>query len=258
MSKVSNTQLAEILEHIGNQQHVPQLVSHYDKSNVYSTDEQRVGIWIDGKPIYQKTVSAGTFPNKTTKVLAHGINNVERFVFIFSIMDDGSYWQSVDSAALQVGTTNALTVYADKTNVNINTNLNLSSNTGFVTLYYTKTTDSAVDYTIESTDNYSTSETLIGKWIDGKDLFQKTIDCGALPNASTKTVAHGITGLGYTVSIAGTSKRPSDGTVISLPRAFNGNCIDILTNSQNILITISVGNMTAFTQTYVTLKYTKA
>ena len=33
--------------------------------------------------------------------------------------------------------------------------------------------------------NYSTSETVCGKWIDGKTLYRKVIDCGIAPSAAT-------------------------------------------------------------------------
>ena len=37
--------------------------------------------------------------------------------------------------------------------------------------------------------NYSTTEKIIGTWIDGKPLYQKTIDYGAFPaNGATKNV----------------------------------------------------------------------
>ena len=31
------------------------IANKFDKANMYSTDEQIVGRWIDGKPLYQKT-----------------------------------------------------------------------------------------------------------------------------------------------------------------------------------------------------------
>lgn len=37
------------------------------------------------------------------------------------------------------------------------------------------------------------------KWVDGKRIYQKIIDIGALPNATTKNVTHGITGVSTVV-----------------------------------------------------------
>ena len=39
-----------------------------------------------------------------------------------------------------------------------------------------------------TSDYYSTDEKVIGRWTDGKPLYQKTISCGTLPNNTTKTV----------------------------------------------------------------------
>lgn len=52
--------------------------------------------------------------------------------------------------------------------------------------------------------NYSTSEVKTGKhWIDGKPIYRKVIDLGALPDASTKAVNHGITNAAQFISATG-------------------------------------------------------
>lgn len=45
--------------------------------HTYSTTEQIVGTWIDGSPVYEKTINFGTLPNNTTKEVQHNISNVE-------------------------------------------------------------------------------------------------------------------------------------------------------------------------------------
>jgi hypothetical protein len=51
--------------------------------------------------------------------------------------------------------------------------------------------------------SYSTTEQLTGgKWIDGKPIYRKVIDFGALPNANTKNVAHNITNIGDIVNVS--------------------------------------------------------
>lgn len=40
--------------------------------------------------------------------------------------------------------------------------------------------------------SYSTQEHLIGRWIDGSLLYEKTVNFGVLPNSTTKDVSHGI------------------------------------------------------------------
>ena len=55
--------------------------------------------------------------------------------------------------------------------------------------------------------NFSLSETYTGKlWIDGKKIYEKTINIGTLPNngnSGVKNVAHGISQLDRVIDIRG-------------------------------------------------------
>jgi hypothetical protein len=101
--------------------------------------------------------------------------------------------------------------------------------------------------------NYSLAEQDTGiLWHDGKKIYKKTINFGALPNAAAKNVAHGITNFYRLV------KAPEgygwDGT----------NCIDVnmsstitRTNVTNLQIDSGATNLSTFTESYWTLFYTK-
>lgn len=113
----------------------------------YSTDEQIVGEWIDGKPIYQKTVDCGALPNNDGKSVAHNITNIDKFISLNGIASQSDGY-SVPLAG--VSNTNAVTTNTDtnvalnanKTNIFIKTFYNMSSYVqSYVTLQYTKTTD---------------------------------------------------------------------------------------------------------------------
>ena len=60
-----------------------------------------------------------------------------------------------------------------------------------VTLKYTKTTDSANSYNYANENDYSTSEKIIGTWIDGKTLYQRTYsgDCPTTANVITNLIS---------------------------------------------------------------------
>ena len=46
-----------------------------------STSEVNTGFtWVDGSPIYKKTVNFGVLPNNTSKQVAHNIQNVDYFL----------------------------------------------------------------------------------------------------------------------------------------------------------------------------------
>lgn len=105
---------------------------------------------------------------------------------------------------------------------------------------------------------YSTEEHIIGKWIDGSTLYEKTVNCGALPNTTMKTVLHGISNLDHFVSISGIAY---DSTVaIPLPRAYSDSnpiySIDVYANKTEIRINIA-SNQSSITSSYITLRYTK-
>ena len=52
-------------------------VNGVDITNTYSTNEQIIGTWIDGKPIHRKVVNFGALPNTTQKGVSSGITNIE-------------------------------------------------------------------------------------------------------------------------------------------------------------------------------------
>ena len=112
----------------------PQTISNMD----YSTSEQDTGCkWIDGKPIYRKTVNTGTMPNNTRKQVAHGISNLG---FIIS-MSGAAYGNSTYLPIPYTDTTsaNSLGLYASTTDIILFTSTNMSYlTTSYVTLYYTK------------------------------------------------------------------------------------------------------------------------
>lgn len=107
--------------------------------------------------------------------------------------------------------------------------------------------------------DYSTSEVDTGTtWVDGKTIYKKTVDFGALPNATTKTVAHGISNLYRVIKyecIAYNSGSSSNTPVPLVSAVGNNSTIDI--NATNIVMSAGV-DRSAFDECYVTLYYTKS
>lgn len=103
--------------------------------------------------------------------------------------------------------------------------------------------------------SYSTTEINTGKkWIDGKPIYRKVIDCGALPNNTTKNVAHGINNLKKVIKSEGYSDNNA-GTQIPIPYV-SGIPLSIYVDTTNIVIQTS-GNYTNYVNTQVTIEYTK-
>lgn len=156
---------------------------------IYSDEEREVGVWRDGKPLYQKTIIDTTSRSTGTNYLSTGISNIDNIAEIKGIVSYGS-----DDYLLTIP-------FSDDPNSSIsNSHIKFSSiyrsngvitfyigsdftganavNKVVVTIQYTKTTDTAGSgsWTTHGTPthHYSTTEQVVGTWIDGKPLYQKT------------------------------------------------------------------------------------
>lgn len=89
-----------------------------------------------------------------------------------------------------------------------------------------------------------------------KNVYRMTVDFGALPNAASKSVAHGISGwnLNFRLTRAyGASTDPE--ALEALPIPNDGILLEI--NSNDVIVTTS-SDLTAFTETTIVIEYTKA
>lgn len=108
--------------------------------DIYSLEERRIGVWTDGKPLYQKTIDCGALPNNTSKTVAHGISNIEHIVNAFGMgMNATAHliipFVTTESGRYQVG------LEVSTTSVSIYTDTDRSALNGYITIQYTKTTD---------------------------------------------------------------------------------------------------------------------
>lgn len=96
------------------------------------------------------------------------------------------------------------------------------------------------------------------EYIDNKRVYRKRVNCGALPNATAKSVAHGLSNVTFVKPPQGLAKN-SNGTVLTLPySAPNGTEYSVALSVNNANIQISAGNdRSAYTECYVDLYYTK-
>jgi hypothetical protein len=103
-------------------------------SQDYSLEERIVGKWVDGKPYYRKTFNFGQLPNNTTKTVLHAIPNLKR------VLDyDPSFFNETSTTSEFSG--EGITVHIDDDEMILTTQSDMSMYTGYVTIYYTKTTD---------------------------------------------------------------------------------------------------------------------
>lgn len=107
--------------------------------------------------------------------------------------------------------------------------------------------------------DYSTSEQDTGcKWIDGKKIYKKTIDFGALPNASIKNVDHGVANIARVVKIDGIISFGSN-TWSNIPLVYQG--VDSVYNAEFQVTTTQVHCATSKDRSnlsaIITVYYTK-
>lgn len=104
---------------------------------------------------------------------------------------------------------------------------------------------------------YSTDETFTGQyWIDGKPIYRKVVDCGALPNNTSKTVNHNIANIGWIVKYNGMAYDGNEW--LQLPASYYSNSAIGLSVDSTVIYLRPYSNRTSYTTTYVVIEYTKA
>jgi hypothetical protein len=160
----------------------------------YSDEEKEIGVWVDGRPVYQKTVT-GTFSNATY------LNISVADLDVLAILEIEGILLASDSANIvNIGSDDAGAVRFSHTAITPGSTLeyitiskNDASSYGtasqvYATLRYTKSTDTAGSGTWTPqgvpAHHYSTDEQVVGTWVDGKTLYEKTIDYTVNKSAS--------------------------------------------------------------------------
>lgn len=106
----------------------------------YSTSEVNTGTtWIDGSAIYKKTVNIGALPNATQARYAHGIQNLDVVVGVEGIAynNDKDHFFPMNTSR-SFNYTNGIGCWSEATDIVVETGVDRTNLTGYVTLYYTK------------------------------------------------------------------------------------------------------------------------
>lgn len=149
---------------------MPEVVANkFSKGDLYSTDEKMIGQWIDGKPLYQKVVKCEELPNNTSKTYDYDISNVDKFVSIYAVGINRNDLQTIPIPYIYNNASYTM-FYWVSDSIHIATGTDRSSYDAYVFLQYTKTTDTAIS--IGSDTDYSTTEKIVGTWIDGSPVYQ--------------------------------------------------------------------------------------
>lgn len=144
-------------------------------------------------------------------------------------------------------------------NVGELSNLTTSNKTSIVNASNENTTSINTNrVNLNNLRNYSSSETAIGQWIDGKTIYRKVINFGNLPNATTKQIAHNISNLGRIIKISGMAFNANTNTSIPLPYVSNTvtQNVQLYVTSTNVVMTTGF-NFSIYTTSYIIIEYVK-
>lgn len=179
---------------------------------IYSLEEREIGVWTDGKPLYQKTF----LPNYQSSYSSgsHEINvevdihdlNVDTIVNLFGAWE--RYAGDLSRLLYQFGSGESqygdAWLRVDSENGYHNGRLNAtikSENTDWqcITIQYTKTTDTAGSGNFVPSGvpavHYDGNEKIIGTWF-GETLYEKTIVINSgITTGHEKSIAHGISNI---------------------------------------------------------------
>ena len=106
--------------------------------------------------------------------------------------------------------------------------------------------------------NYSTEEQVVGTWIDGKPVYQKTLQTGAIQSGQAKNVLSDST-IDSVIDIWGFGIQENSSIIIPVPRAGGTSgvvAIGWFFNAGNLKIELS-NNQIAISNSFITLQYTK-
>jgi len=227
----------------------------------YSTSEVLTSErWTDGKPIYKKSIIV------STGAISIWNNNPIDFSSMDTLIDvrgHGVYFSSWGGYIIPDGSVDSngggvCGILASKTNFQCISYRNDFINTQFkFTIFYTKTMDTSSSPValVGSSQNITTGvEYLVPKIIDGKQVYGKRINFGALPNNTIKDMAIPEYNPAYTYNIEYGESYTSDGTTRS--SVMHSHTITTYINGENIECS-TTNNYSAFTDTCIILHYTK-
>lgn len=149
---------------------------------IYSDEERVVGVWRDGKPLYQKTISFNISGGTHTTSL--GVTNMGMCLMICAFKVDGTDSTFIPFVDIEAGSSiDSWSVIVYRANlssgdITYRSASRFAGQTVYATFQYTKTSDTAGSGTWTTqggyAHHYSTTEHVIGTWIDGKPLYEKT------------------------------------------------------------------------------------
>ena len=220
---------------------------------IYSDEEREIGVWRDGKPVYQKTYDLGSDTsisyNSWTEVNATYPTDCELIIRVDCNTSGGTY-----ASGISVGR-KANGKFEMQTGRNGN-----AQNIRYFTILYTKSSDTAGSGIWNQqgalSHHYSTSEKVIGTWIDGKPLYEKTVHIGAMTkDTSWHSTNHNISNFKDLIDMKGIAKGSGEWYSFNVFRPVTS--IGIMLYATTTYIGYMNNYSDNISDSYVTIQYTK-
>ena len=173
---------------------------------IYSLEEREIGVWIDGKPLYQKTIvlPISDFSTTTDSYVLHGIDNIDFPVYAYGFPygENLNHGQQIVPASATLSNTginaqwSTAVTYFGRTKLGYFLGSQMLSRLShfYFTLQYTKTTDvpGSGQWGTNGVPmvHYDGNEKIIGTWF-GETLYQKVIDVPSFGSGYT-SVTHNL------------------------------------------------------------------
>lgn len=171
---------------------------------IYSDTEREVGVWRDGKPLYQRTIyyAGGSYGNVSFN---HGIADIDMPVKIEGVAADNEMANTYQLIPRSDNANNIImATQVSRTQITYAVSQAFSSRVVniYFTVWYTKTTDTPGSGTWTPSGvpavHYSEDEQVVGTWIDGSTIYEKTwifnssVTCASNSWSDTPISASGI------------------------------------------------------------------
>lgn len=241
----------------------------------YSTDEQVIGTWIDGKPLYSKIIignSTDSTGNSDTQLSLASLN-IDTMLPIEGTYNrvEGTLVLTYQFEATETPVTNNYWGFVKYNDNNGNGRLEYriklnhgSTNKQIFYIRYTKTTDTAGSGGYQawgfSPIIYSTEEREVGVWTDNKPLYQKTVISTTTPSQNNWTTIQLDLPTDAVVSKYEAYYRRSPNRTDFIPQynptSSNEWLFGTLSNN-NFVYKVGSPYVANFLETYITVWYTK-
>lgn len=125
-------------------QDITEIKSNLTELRDYSTNEIVVGTWIDGKPIYQKTITIGNIgTNSAWQQFPHNISNLDKTIDFKAMLrnNDDQFWYKLPTTRPASNPVTGVIIAIRYDYIAILNTWLANGRDCFVTIQYTKTTD---------------------------------------------------------------------------------------------------------------------